>query len=339
MRAPALLLAVLLLAVCLHPAATAHGGDAPTLERLLGNLLRASSDRQVDQALDDLAVRIGQVPGFADEAAFADWLGAIAEARARHPRVLLRRGWAYVTAGRGRAALEPLDLARADREAEPVALAYLGEAWRQAGEPAQALTFLKRAVEAGYGQTTYLDEAALKAGFDLRSGASSRDAAGLPAYAQPLAEYLNVRPAAALHAALARWILDDHGAYARDGERRSRQWSTFGAQHALATVRLDPGVERGARLCLDAATALRSDHPSIQERPLYADCLAQAYRLGRGPDPDRHELPQAIAYLAQAALEEGRFELAGRLARERLRVSDSPLAREVLRALPVDLGE
>lgn len=333
---------VLVVAVLLGGAAVtatletgAAAGDDARPERLLGNLLRARSDAQVDAALDALATR----GGFADEGAFADFLGRIAEPAASHPRVRLRRGWAYVAAGRGRDAVRPLELAREEAALAPVATAYLAEARRQAGEPATALQFLCRAVELGYEEEQFLDDAAHKAGFDLRAKESARDAEWLPAYATPMDAYLALRPSAALHAAVARWILDDHLAYGARGGSRIAAWSDYGARHALAAVRAAPGIPGGVRLCLDAARALRWDEPDGAHHPLLFDCLAWAYRLGRGPDRDTHEAPQAVAWLAEVALDEGRFELAARLARERLELSDSPLAREVLAQLPLDLGE
>ena len=43
--------------------------------------------------------------------------------------------------------------------------------------------------------------------------------------------------------------------------------------------------------------------------------------------------------MIESALREGRYELAARLARQRLDLSDSPAARRVLAALPPDLGD
>lgn len=316
--------------------ATSVQAREPSREALLGDLLRARSDGEVDAALDALADRIGKSPGFEDHGAFGDWLAGVA--KAQHPRVRLRRGWAYLGARRPADAIRTLADAQEDTAARPTALAYLGEAHRQNGNPERALELLRQAATSGYDDATFLDEAAHKAGFELRGVKPAREAEGLPAYAAPMDRYLAVRPTAALHAAVTRWMVDDHFAFAKDGRDRAKTWSAWAAKHLLAAVRLDAGVPGAALLALDAAWALRRDHPDPKARPLYFDCLAWSYRLGRGLDRDTHAVPQAIALLAEAAFEEARYPLAAKLARERLDISDSVLAREVLRRLPLDLG-
>ncbi len=325
---------LLVLLVVLLGARPGDGGDPPR-EHLLGNLLRAKTDDQVDAALDALA----QQGGFADMGAFGDFLGRVAEPKASHPHVLLRRGWAYVAVGRGRDALGPLSLARESAPIEAMAVAYLGEASRQASQPAKALALLVEAAKLGYEEGTFLDDAALKAGFELRQKVSARDAERLPAYAEAVEPYLAVRPSATFHAALARWLLDDHVAYGGKGTTRDLAWSTAAARHLLAALSRDASIPDGLRLAVDAGRALRWDREVGGTSPLLFDCLAWAYRLGTGPNGDTHGAPQAVAWLADAALEEGRFRLAARLARQRLTLSDSPLAREILRRLPLDLGD
>jgi hypothetical protein len=69
------------------------------------------------------------------------------------------------------------------------------------------------------------------------------------------------------------------------------------------------------------------------------DLLAAAVRLGAGAESDAHEVPEALAALAEAAFTQGRFALAERMARRRLAISDSPAAKRVLLSLPPDVGE
>jgi hypothetical protein len=335
-RALLLLLCLALPAALLALPATAR---EPSIEKLLGELLRATSDPAVDEVLDALADRIGKKPGFADHGAFGDWLGQVAGKKATHHLLLLRRGWAYLGARRASDAIRALEEAGKHPEARASALAYLGEAWRQNGKPAKALGLLAEAESAGYPDGVFLDEAAHKAGFEIRQLQPSKSADRLPPYAAPMDRYLAVRPSAELHAAVARWIVDDHFAYAKDGAERARLWSAYGAEQVLKAMRLSRALGGSAQLCLDAAWALRRDHADPAGRPLYFDCLAWAYRLGKGPDSDTHEVPQAIALLAESALEEARYPLAAKLARERLDISDSVLARDVLKRLPVDLGQ
>ena len=330
----ALLVLLTSLALLAWPAA----GEEPPLERLLGNLLRAKEGDEVDRALDALALRIGPGGAFADEGAFGDFLGQVAAPAGEHPRVQLRRGWAYIVAGRGRQAVAPLEAAARDARSRPTALAYRGEALRQAEEPARGLEVLTEAARAGY-DDPFLQEAALKAAFMLRTPASVKQARGAPPYAAPLEAFLEAGPDAALHATLARWVLDDLAAFELPGSPRANAWAELAGRHALAAVRLDGAVAGGARLALEAAVALEdADRERLGATDRF-DLLAWAVRLGSGPDAERHEVPAALAYLADAARREGRYELAYRMARRRLDVSDSPLAREVLLRLPPDVGD
>ncbi len=341
MRRGLLLLAPLVLAGSLYGriSGVARGSDEPTLEHLLGALLRADDDTKVEAALDAIAARVGAPQGFRDQGALADWLGRIAPSAAKQPRVLLRRGYAYVAVGRGQDAIEPLTEAAATERTRTAATAYLGEAYRQSGDPARALEVLAEAARLGYEPSRFLDEAALKAAFSIRQNEVRQAAKDLPRYAAASAVYLASRPSPAVEAAVARWLLDDADAYAPVGSEREARWSAFAAKEAVAAVRADPTIAGGPRLCYDAALGLAAEDARTGGRTLYFDCLACAYRLGRGPDRDTHEIPQAIALLAEAALREGRYRLALRLARERLAVSDSPLAREVLRDLPPDVAD
>ena len=119
------------------------------------------------------------------------------------------------------------------------------------------------------------------------------------------------------------------------------QSASKAAVHALAALVAegDAAAGDGTRLAFDAAAALAPQDRESDGRTLRFDLLAWAYRLGNRPDDDTHTLPAAVALLAEAALQEERYELAARLARQRLDLSDSPAARRVLAALPPDIGD
>ncbi len=333
-----LTLGVVAAALLLAGLAASAVGEEPPLERLLGNLLRAEGNDAVDRALDALAQRIGSGEAFANEGAFGDFLGRVAQPKRDHPRVQLRRGWAYLAVGRGKEAVTLLDAAASDPPTRPMALAYRGEALRQAGEPAKGLGLLREAARAGY-TNPFLTESALKAAYMLRDPARVKAADGLPPYAEPLASFLEARPDPVVHASLARWVLEDLDAYELPGSPRARSWAVVAGEQALRALRLDARLAGGAQLALDAAVALKDEDRDREGRTDRFDLLAWAVRAGTGPDREQHEVPPAIAYLAEAALREGRYALAYRMARWRLDISDSPLAREVLLQLPPDIGD
>jgi hypothetical protein len=316
---------------------SASGRD-PTLPELRRALLEAHGHAGVDRALDRLVERVGREPAFADLGAFGDWLGELPDGRANHPRVRLRRGWAYVSVGRGREAVTLLEAALADDPAAGHARAYLGEALRQAGDPAKGLELMATAARAGY-RERHLRESVVKAAFQVRRAEAPPQAEDLPAYARLFAAYTREDAASGLGAVLARWLLDDLAAYERAGTARGRVWARAAAAQAWAALAGGEEVEGGAELALEAALALGPEDG--RERPASErfDLLAAAYARGRDPESGGHRLPQAIASLAEEALAEGRFALAHRLARERISISDSPAAQRVLDALPPDLGD
>jgi len=337
----AICLTLPLLAVLAALAALGRAEDRVDLEALRTRLLDARTRGATDAALDALAARIGQEPGFRDHEAYADYLGRLPAEAAARPRVRLRRGWAYLAAARTDAAIELLRaLADDGGEDGPVARAYLGEAARQAGDLTGAIEQLAAAAREGY-HDPFLVEAAHKAAFQLRSAKASKDFDGLPDYVGALETVLAAWDHPKLRGVLARWLLDDYGAYAIPGRDRAVLWAGKAAEHALSALQRD-GVDAagdGTRLAFDAATALEPADRESEGRTLRFDMLAWAYRLGDRPDDDAHTLPAAVALLAEAALAEHRYELAARLARQRLDLSDSPAARRVLAALPPDLGD
>jgi hypothetical protein len=317
--------------------AVAWSGE-PTVPELRRQLLEARSADEIGRALDALAERIGKDPGFADAGAFGDWLGELPDGKNKNPVVKLRRGWAYVAAKRGADAVPLLEEGLKDDPANGRARAYLGEALRQDGKPLQAIEMLATAVKAGYDEP-HVKESVLKAAFSLRRDRPLAEAEGLPEYAQGLGAFLAVRPDAELDATAGRWLLDDFAAAEKGSTARGQAWAAAAAEHVVRALRLDPRTGGGARLAFDAAAALAILDEEKKGATLRFDLLSLAYGLGQPEGQDGHEIPQVMALLAEAALREGRFELAHRMARERLAISDSAAARRVLLLLPPDLGD
>lgn len=338
-RAPARPWALLLgLLLALAGSAGLWAGDGPTIPELRRALLEAQGDERIGFALDRLQGRIG-APEFADTGAFGDWLGALPDGRAAHPVVRLRRGWAYVTARRGAEAVELLEAALRDDAGSGLVRAYLGEALRQSGRLREAMPMLASARRTGYAGG-HLRQSAEECFHGLRAGGTVKDAAALPDYAVGAEAWLAVGPDAALQALLARALLDDLAAHDTPSSERGRLWARTAAPHAL-DASLQPGAERlaSAQLALDAALALDGEEAAQPGRTLRFDLLARAYALGTPLEREGHDLPEVLPLLAEAALAEGRPELAARLARQRLDLSESPAARRVLLRLPPDLGD
>jgi hypothetical protein len=318
-------------------AAVALAGE-PTLPELRRQVLEASSPDAVGRALDLIQARVGREQALPTLSALGDWLGELPDGRARHPVVLARRGWAYVSSKRGAEAVPLLEQALEDDPSKGFVRAYLGEALRQADRGAEALAMLATAVKAGY-DAPHVHESALGCVLGLRLSKSAQTAAGLPEYARAAAPYLLVVDDLALHAALARALLDDLAAYDAPASERGRAWARAASEHAHHALAREGEAQGGARLALDAAIALAPLDQAEGGRTLRFDLLALAYVRGKPLDREGHDLPEALPLLAEAALLEGRYELAARLARERLELSESPAARRVLLQLPPDLGD
>lgn len=328
---PALLLALL-------AAAGLWAGDGPTIPELRRALLEARSDERVGFALDRLQARIG-APEFPDAGAFGDWLAQLPDGRAAHPVVRLRRGWAYVTARRGAQAVELLEGALRDDPGSGFVRACLGEALRQAGRLAPAMEMLASARRTGYA-APHLRQSLEECFHGLRAGGAVKDAPGLPDYAAGAQAWLAHGPDPALQALLARALLDDLSAYDAPTRERGRLWARTAAPHALAAPADEPAQRvSAAQMALDAALALEGEEAAQPGRTLRFDLLARAYALGTPLEREGHDLPEVLPLLAEAAIDEGRPELAARLARQRLDLSESPAARRVLLRLPPDLGD
>jgi hypothetical protein len=310
----------------------------PALADLRRRVLEARDAQQIGAALDALQLRIGKDDALPDAGALGDWLGELPDGRNKHPLVLIRRGWAYVTVRRGKEALPLLEAALKDDPSRGYVRSYLGQAQYQTGEAARALETLATAVKAGY-DAPHLRETALQAVLWLRKERPVKDAEGLPEYVKAASAYLLGVADDVLMATLARALLDDLAAYEKPSTERGQAWAQHAGEFAQAVLSRNRAVEGGARLALDAAAALEVLDREEQGRTPRFDLLASAYALGKPADREGHDLPEVLPLLAEAALAEGRFDLAHRLARERLAISESPAARRVLLALPPDVGD
>ncbi|MHC5011105.1 MAG: hypothetical protein ACYTG6_09170 [Planctomycetota bacterium] len=312
--------------------------EEPSLPELRARLISSADEDEASAVLDALAKRVGSDAALPDAGALGDWLGRLPPDTARRYPVRLHRAWAYLTAMRGDEAVALLRDLLVERPGEGVLLAYLGEGLRQSGAHDEAVRVLLAAARTDYAEP-FLRDSVLKTAFELRRDRTPRHATSLPEYGKVFDAFLALRADALLHAVAARWMLDDHRAYADSDTPRTRIWAAFAGRHALAALRADPATGGGARLALDAALALEPADRETEGRTPYFDLLAWAYRLGDRPDLDAHEIPQVMPLLAEAALAEGRYELAYRMARRRLDLSDSPAARRVLERLPPDVGD
>ena len=336
LRAAALLLVVGAAAALLF--ARALEAKEPTLPELRRRVLEARDEQQIGAALDVLQTRIGKEEALPDAGAFGDWLGELPDGRNKHPLVLIRRGWAYVTARRGKEAVPLLETALQDDPSKGYVRAYLGQAQYQVGEAQKALETLASALKTGYDQP-YVRETALQAVLWLRREHPAKDAEGLPVYAKAAGSYLLTVVDDVLAATLARALLDDFAAYEKPATERGQTWAKHAGELAQAVLFRKPTTEGGPRLALDAAAALTALDAETEGRTPRFDLLSAAYALGKPAEREGHDLPEVLPLLAEAALAEGRYDLAHRLARERLAISESPAARRLLLALPPDLGD
>jgi hypothetical protein len=142
-----------------------------------------------------------------------------------------------------------------------------------------------------------------------------------------------------VEATIARALLDDLAAFDKSTTARGKAWATEAGRLALSVLRKERGVTGGAKMALDAAEALDAQDVENGGRTVRFDLLALAYDLGKPVDREGHDLPGVLILLAEAALREQRYELAHRLARERLALSESPAARRILLRLPPDVGD
>ncbi|MDF1701941.1 MAG: hypothetical protein P1V36_12350 [Planctomycetota bacterium] len=317
-------------------AASADAKDKlPDLRR---QLLEAQGDARIGGALDKLSATIGKPGFFEDAGAFGDWLGTLPDGRAEHPLVQLRRGWAYVAVKRGEEAIPFLQVGVKDNPGDGLRRAYLGEALRQAKRHVEAAEMLAAAVRCGH-HGKHVHESILKTVFDARRAKISGHADALPDYATAAGVYLAVRPEPDIHFVVAQLLLEDFDTYEKPDRTRGKLWARTAGEHALAAFRLAPTPPAGgATLAFDAARALEFLDRVERGRTDRFALLVKAHELGQDPSGGPPRYPQALVFLAEGAAAEGRFELAHRLATQRLEISNSPRARRLLQRLPPDLG-
>jgi hypothetical protein len=338
-RSVVLSLCVASLAAAALVARAGFAGD--DLEELRGEIVRASQANdaaRVVRALDRVASMVGPEKAFADVGAAADWVAALPDGVTGRPVVQVRLGWMYVTGLRGPDALPHLEKALRAAPSDARARAYFAEAKRQAGEPAAAAGELARAI--GDGVPDDLAEwGVTKLVAGLLTYGKKGEGTALPEYASAAETVFAAKDFPAVRRSVALRLSFDAEEERVDAER-STALRTAAVRHAWAYLRRAPADGESARLSYEASrwvAALGDARPSgLPER---FDLLAAAVRMGETSDPEAHQVPEALAAMAEEALAKGRFVLAERMARRRLAMSDSPAARRVLLRVPADVGD
>lgn len=330
-------LAVVLPALLAAASLAALAEDKDTLPDLRRRLLEANTEDRIGYALDRLTANIGVAGFYADHGAFGDWLGTLPDGRDTHPLVRLRRGWAYVRAKRGKEALPHLEAALANDPGDGLTRTYLGEALRQEKRFLEAADMLAKAVECG-AQGRHLEESFRETVFGLKRARISGHADDLPEYVKAIEVWLRVKPDPMWRHTAAKLLLEDYATFEKPDRERGKLWAETAGRHALLSFRTATGpIENQDVLAYDAAVALAELDGERGGRTDRFDLLAWALKFGRLPGDGGHKRPQVLTWLAEAAAEEERYELAFRLAQQRLAISDSPQVRRLLMTLPPDL--
>jgi hypothetical protein len=301
----------------------------------------------ISAALDEAQKLVGPGAVWPDLGVFADWVETLPPEVNKLRTVMLRRGWAYLMAKRGQHALPLLEAVKAKTPKDGVVLAYTGEAKRLIGDSAGSLAALKEAVANGASDELVvptLRKIAYESWRDEPKPAEGDDAkppADLPHWVAVGETVLAVRDAADVRLSLVRWAMAGGDADRSPRAALLREKAVTLAWPVLVKPpadRLSLGISL-ARLAFDLARQRTSLPADAKGLPTRFDLLAQAVRLGDVPGADGHEVPEALAGLAEEALGKGRYVLADKMARRRLSISDSPAARRVLLALPPDVGD
>ena len=309
-----------------------------TLPELRRNLLNAHGAPQLEKALFELTEKIGVEGFYADHGAFADWLAGLPDGKPEHPLVRQRIGWALVRAKRGAEAVPHLEAALKGDPSAGLTRAYLGEALRQSKKYMPAAEMLASAVRCGE-DGDFVPESLVSTLVLMQQSAISGHADDLPGYVLAAEAYLRVKADPRIHQMVADMLLTDFQTYEKPERDRGQSWARSAAHHVLKALALSPGkLANGAQMAYDAAQALEVLTRKTNGSTLRFDLLCQAYKLGIDPADGTHARPQVLTLLAEAAAAEGRFELAYRIAQERLGISNSPRARRLLMQLPPDLG-
>ena len=330
------------------PVRTVHAEDEAA-ERVKAALLDAAGNpTRLAKVLDESTALVGPSAVFPDFGALADWYGTLPASVSGQPVVSVRRAWMYVSTKRGADAIPLLEPALVTSPRDALLRSYLGEARRQAGDLAGAVTELARALDDGA-----TDEQALpsvrKVVYEIKTAPNAPTTEGLPTYATAAATFLARREMRDVRQSLIEWLLYD-AVPSRTSASRSALLRAEAIRHLAITLR--PPVPLGERLrlarrALEVVPMLKALPEDVRATlPTPFDLLASAVRLGEAVDAEGnatgdggHLLPEALAFLAEEALAKGRYVLADALARRRLAISDSPTARAVLRGLPPDVGD
>lgn len=346
MSARRVALASLLLAVAAVVARPARAADEEVTEPVKAALVAAATSGDgaaMAKALEAANGLVGPSATFPDLGALADWFGTLPPPVPAHRTIRARRGWMYVVARRGADALELLKPLLVEEPGNALYRSYLGEAYRQAGDVPNAIAELAAALRAGATDDAVVPSVH-KLLFDLKTsppGGARADVA--PAYVTAATTLFALRPMPAVRLAIVTWLADDL-ARAKADPARSGVLRAALAGEIVVTARLalpEGEAPRLAKTAYAVAQGMEAS-PAGGATPGAAtrfDVLAVAVRLGERPGGEGHDLPEALADLAEEALAKGRYLLADALARRRLSISDSPTARRVLRALPPDLGD
>jgi hypothetical protein len=316
--------------------AARRSAAADEREAIGADLVKAAGRNDLPRlaaALDRAGALAGKADGLPDLGAVADWLGGLPGSVTSHRTVAVRRGWMYVTAKRGADAVPILEGALAAAPADGVARAYLGEARRQASDPTGAARDLGQALRDGAPEE-FVKPSLSKLLFDLRR--EPVVSKGMPAYATAAAAFLAASEAADVRLQIATWLAFDAEGLRQNPEQTALLYGTA-IRHVAVVIGKPPegfSIARTAYHASEWRKAMGDAAPA--DLPDRYDLLATAVRAGSASEPD--EVPEAVAALAEVALEEGRYALAHAMARRRLGISDSPAARRVLLALPPDVG-
>ena len=344
MRGPVLAIAALLAALCL--ARPARGADEEVTEPVKAALVaaaRSNDGAAMTKALEAANALVGPTATFPDVGALADWLGTLPPPVPGNRAIRARRGWMYVVARRGAESIDLLKPLLAEDPKNALFRSYLGEAYRQAGDLPNALAAFAEALKAGARDDAVVPSV-FKLLFDLRSSPPAGARADVaPAYVTAATSLFALNPMPEVRLSIVAWLVGDLDRAKGDAARANVLLAAL-AGEVVATARLalpDGEATKLATKAYDVAQRMRD----LPRDALPAggatrfDVLAVVVRLGERPGAEGHDLPEALADLAEEALAKGRYVLADQLARRRLAISDSPTARRVLRGLPPDVGD
>lgn len=344
MRAPFLVLAALLAVLVLaRPTRAADEEATEPVKVALVAAARSNDGAAMAKALEAANALVGPTATFPDLGALADWLGTLPAPVPENRTIRARRGWMYVVTRRGPEAIDLVKPLLVEEPKNALFLSYLGEAYRQAGDLPNAITTFAGALGAGAPDDAVVPSV-LKLLFDLKASppAGARTDVA-PAYVTAATSLFALNPMPEVRLSIVTWLASDLDRAKGDAARAAVLLAALAAE-IVATARLSlPDGEPGklAKSAYGAAQRMR-DLPKDAIPAGGAtrfDVLAVVVRLGERPGAEGHDVPEALADLAEEALAKGRYVLADHLARRRLAISDSPAARKVLRELPPDVGD